>query len=93
MVSLNANEDIVYSLDWMGQVSVCWSKDKTRNSFIIFASDSLNKQGIEQEAKRSVWGSSLCKDYMRSPCQQMATGHLLFIKFGSSFDPGESISA
>lgn len=55
-------------------------------------SDSGNEQGIVQEAENSVWDSSQYTEYMRSPCQQMATRHL-FIKFGPLVDHGESISA
>lgn len=67
----------MYSLDWMGKSQSVGPKT-IPGTLTVFASDSLSKQGKEQEAKSSVWGSSLKKDYMRSPCQQMAARLIIY---------------
>lgn len=78
-----------------GSVLVLVQKVKRRNQELlqIVDSDSITEQNIVQEAVSSVWCSSHYTEYVRSPCQQMATILLLFITFKPSVDYGESVLA
>lgn len=90
LVSINANKDTV-SIVLFG----CGSSQPLveRRNELSGRLRWCKQAGTGKEAESPVWASTQCREYMRSPCQQMAAMFLLFINFGPSVDPGVSILA